>query len=124
MPLTDRATRVTEQAAIPGEHLESQVDSLTRPEQARLEMFALRMLRECRHVSLPVGLILVVQGVATVRMRHMTHSVPIKLLPSGGAECLCGRGKRRAHARQKAFIFTVPADGMLIEGLAKLFPQE
>ena len=53
-----------------------------------------------------------------VRARHMTRSVPTRDLTSRAYECHCGRGKRREGARQRAFVWTIPADGIILRGTA------
>ena len=119
MPL--KLKLVIEQAAVPGDHIEKQAPTLTLPDTASMELMALRLHKEGLRVSVHIALTVILQSEAVLRQRHMCRAILIRMLDNDGAEGKVGAGKRRAHGRQRAFIFTIAKDGMLIQGIAAMF---
>ena len=116
-----RARLVIEQAAVPGDHLERQAPALTLPDIATCELLIMRLYKEGLEVSVHIALTVLVQPLAVLRQRHQCRARLIRMLSNGGAEGVVTAGKRRAHGRQKAFLFSIAKDGMLLTGLAAMF---
>ena len=94
---------VTEQAAIPGDHIEQQERAMHLYALALVEALCLRMHAAGLTVSLHVGLTLVCQPLAVLRQRHQCRSILVQMLPNKGVQGRRGRGKRRQQRRAKAF---------------------